>query len=61
MAELSIAISPPSLKLRRALLAIHPRGKPRGILAKESKTGVGNGKRRPAGKAMENYTDLDFL
>jgi hypothetical protein len=37
MAELSIAISPPSLKLRRALLAIHPRGKPRGILAKESK------------------------
>ncbi|MEJ2726209.1 MAG: hypothetical protein P8175_16535 [Deltaproteobacteria bacterium] len=25
MAELSIAISPPSLKLRRALLAIHPR------------------------------------
>jgi hypothetical protein len=37
MAELSIAISPPSLKLRRALLAIHSRGKPRGILAKESK------------------------
>jgi len=37
VAELSIAISPPSLKLRRALLAIHPRGKPRGILAKESK------------------------
>jgi hypothetical protein len=37
MAELSIATSPPSLKLRRALLAIHCRGKPRGILAKESK------------------------
>jgi hypothetical protein len=40
MAELSIAISPPSLKLRRALLAIHPRGKPRGILAKESNSYV---------------------
>jgi hypothetical protein len=37
MAELSIATSPPSLKLRRALLAIHPRGLLRGILAKESK------------------------
>jgi branched-chain amino acid transport system ATP-binding protein len=36
MAELSVAISPPSLKLRRALLAIHPHGKPWGILAKES-------------------------
>jgi hypothetical protein len=37
MAELSIAFYPPSLKLRRALLAIHPHGKPWGILAKESK------------------------
>ena len=48
MAELSIAFSPPSLKLRRALLAIsvgpkplakadHSRPKGRGILAKESK------------------------
>jgi hypothetical protein len=37
MAELSVAFSPPSLKLRRALLAIHPHGKPWGFLAKESK------------------------
>jgi hypothetical protein len=37
MAELSVACSPPSLKLRRALLAIHPHGKPWGIVAKESK------------------------
>jgi hypothetical protein len=37
MAELSVAFSPPSLKLRRALLAIHPYGKPWGFLAKESK------------------------
>jgi len=36
MAELSAAFSPPSLKLRRALLAIHPHGKPWGFLAKES-------------------------
>ena len=36
MAELSVAFSPPSLKLRRALLAIHPRPSGRGILAKES-------------------------
>ena len=36
-AELSVALSPPSLKLRRALLAIHPRSSERGILAKESK------------------------
>jgi hypothetical protein len=36
-AELSVALSPPSLKLRRALLAIHPRSSKRGILAKESK------------------------
>jgi len=37
MAELSVAFSPPSLKLRRALLAIHPHGKPWGLLAKETK------------------------
>jgi hypothetical protein len=37
MAELSAAFSAPSLKLRRALLAIHPHGKPWGFLAKESK------------------------
>jgi hypothetical protein len=37
MAELSVAFNPPALKLRRALLAIHPHGKPGGILAKESK------------------------
>jgi len=37
MAELSVAFNPPSLKLRRALLAIHPHGKPWGFLAKESK------------------------
>jgi len=37
MAELSVAFSPPSLKLRRVLLAIHPHGKPWGLLAKESK------------------------
>jgi hypothetical protein len=37
MAELTVAFSPPSLKLRRALLAIHPHGKLLGILAKESK------------------------
>jgi hypothetical protein len=37
MTELSTAISPPSLKLRRTLLAIHPRGKPRGNLAEERK------------------------
>ncbi|MCZ6449463.1 MAG: hypothetical protein O6918_01140 [Deltaproteobacteria bacterium] len=36
MAELSVAFSPPSLRLRRALLAIHPRPSGRGILAKES-------------------------
>jgi hypothetical protein len=36
MAELSVAFSPPSLKLRRALLAIHPCPSGRGILAKES-------------------------
>jgi hypothetical protein len=41
MPELSIAISPPSLRLRRALLAIDPRGKPRGFLAKESKSNIG--------------------
>ena len=35
-AELSVARSPPSLKLRRALLAIHPRSSERGILAKDS-------------------------
>jgi hypothetical protein len=29
-----------ALKLRRALLAIDPRGKPRGILAKESKGNI---------------------
>jgi hypothetical protein len=44
MAELSIANSPPSLKLRRALLAIHPHGKTWGILAKES-----NAQRREKG------------
>jgi len=37
MAELSVAFSPFSLKLPRALLAIHPHGKPWGFLAKESK------------------------
>ncbi len=37
MAELSVAFSSPSLRLRRALLAIHPRPSGRGILAKESK------------------------
>jgi hypothetical protein len=37
MAKISAAFSPPSLKLRRALLAIHPHGKPWGFLAKESK------------------------
>ena len=37
MAKLSVAFSPPSLKLRRALLAIHPHPKGRGILAEESK------------------------
>jgi len=37
MAELSVAFSPPSLQLRRALLAIDPHGKPWGFLAKESK------------------------
>jgi len=37
MAEFSVAFSPPSLKLRRALFAIHPHGKPWGFLAKESK------------------------
>ena len=36
MAELSVAFSPPSRKLRRALLAIHPRPSGRGILAKKS-------------------------
>jgi len=41
MVKLSIAFSPPSLKLRRALLAIHPRLRRRGILAKESKTTPG--------------------
>jgi hypothetical protein len=35
MAELSIAFCPPALKLRRALLAVHPHGKPWGIMAKE--------------------------
>jgi len=40
MAELSVAFSPPSLKLRRALLAIHPHGKPWGFLAKESKKAI---------------------
>jgi len=43
MAELSVAFSPPSLKLRRALLAIHPHGKPWGFLAKESKKSVRRG------------------
>jgi hypothetical protein len=38
MAELSVAFGPPSLKLRRALLAIYPHGKPWGFLAKESKS-----------------------
>jgi len=33
----SIAQNPPTLKLRRVLLAIHPRCKQRGILAKENK------------------------
>ena len=37
MAELSVAFSPPSLKPRRALLAIHPHAKLWGFLAKESK------------------------
>ena len=41
MSELSVAFSPPSLKLRRALLAIHPRPSGRGILAKESNIGSG--------------------
>jgi len=36
MAELSVAFSPPSLRLRRALLAIHPCPYGRGILEKES-------------------------
>jgi hypothetical protein len=36
MTELSVAFSPLSLKLRRALLAIHPRPSGQGILAKES-------------------------
>ena len=40
MAELSVAFSPPSRKLRRALLAIHPRPSGRGILAKESEAEV---------------------
>jgi len=39
--ELSIAFSPPSLKLRRALLAIHSRPSRRGILAKESNVAFG--------------------
>jgi hypothetical protein len=39
MAELSVAFSPLSLKLRRALLAIHPHVKPSGILAKERQLG----------------------
>ncbi len=39
MAELSVAFSPPSLRLRGALLATHPRPSGRGILAKESKKG----------------------
>jgi hypothetical protein len=54
MAELSIAISPPSLKLRRALLAIHPRGKPRGILAKESK------EHRSVKTGRKKYGSFDF-
>jgi hypothetical protein len=37
MAELSVAFSPPSLRLRRALLAIHPHPSGRGFLAKENK------------------------
>ena len=41
MAELSVAFCPPSLKLRRTLLAIHPHEKPWDILVKESKTGPG--------------------
>ncbi|MCZ6622401.1 MAG: hypothetical protein O7C72_10980 [Deltaproteobacteria bacterium] len=36
MAELSVAFSPPSLKLRRALLAIHSRPPGRDFLSKES-------------------------
>ena len=36
MAELFVAFSPPSLRLRRAFFAFHPRPSGRGILAKES-------------------------
>jgi len=36
MAELSVAFSPPSLRLLRAFIAIPPRPSGRGILAKES-------------------------
>ncbi len=36
MAKLSVAFSPPSLRLRRALLVIHTRPSGRSILAKES-------------------------
>ncbi len=35
MAELSLALSPPSLRLRRTLLALHPHPSGRGILPKE--------------------------
>ncbi len=38
MAELSVAFSPPSLRLRRALLAIHPRLSGQDIPAKESES-----------------------